>query len=246
MLSALLFDMGGTLDTDGVHWLDRFDQAYAASGVSLARETLRSAFDEAERRAASDDTIATANLDRMVDRHVGWQLEVLEGSPELTGLTGPEHRQSSQLRSEIVRTFVDPIRRLAAANVPLLADLRSRGYVLGVVSNGCGNVDVLCEDLGYAPHLSLIVDSRRVGLQKPDPAIYSYAASKLGLPPSAIMMIGDSFDRDVRPAASIGMKTAWLMGSARRECPDPSLVDACLSSLSELPHALTRSARTVA
>ena len=76
--------------------------------------------------------------------------------------------------------------------------------------------------------------------------IAPYAAARLGCPPSAIMMIGDSFDRDIRPAVSVGMRAAWLKGSGSRECPDSSLVDACLSTLSELPGVLSPRARTVA
>src|SRR5207245_2105180 len=140
----------------------------------------------------------------------------------------------------IVDRFVAPIRRAAADNVRVLSQLSGRGLKLGVVSNGCGNVDLLCGDLGYAPYLSAIVDSRRVGLYKPDPAIFILAAARLGLPASTIMMVGDSFDRDVRPARSAGMMTAWLAGSG--ECPDPSLVDVRLARLSELPAFLETAA----
>src|SRR4051812_40820094 len=52
-LRAILFDMGGTLDGDGLHWLDRFAAAYAAAGMTLPFETLRAAFDSAEQRAAA-------------------------------------------------------------------------------------------------------------------------------------------------------------------------------------------------
>jgi putative hydrolase of the HAD superfamily len=126
----------------------------------------------------------------------------------------------------------------AADNVRLLADLSARGLRLGVVSNGCGNVDVLCAELGYAPYLSVVVDSRRAGLYKPDPAIFIYAAAKMERRPSNVMMVGDSFDRDVRPAKSIGMMTAWLEGPAPRTCPDPSLADVRLRHLAELPGML--------
>jgi FMN phosphatase YigB (HAD superfamily) len=51
--------------------------------------------------------------------------------------------------------------------------------------------------------------------------------------------VGDSFDRDVLPAKKAGMKTAWLEGSAIRECPDPSLVDLRLRKLADLPAALS-------
>lgn len=233
MVRAILFDMGGTLDGDGLHWLDRFVALYAAAGVDRPRAALRDAFDAAERRAALDEVIATAGLDQMIDRHVGWQLAHL-------GVDDPS------LRQFLVGGFVEPVRRVSEANVRLLADLRARDLVLGVLSNGCGNVDVLCGDLGYAPYLASIVDSRRVGLSKPDPAIFVHAAATLGLPPREVLMVGDSFERDVRPARAVGMRAAWLEGDAPPPCPEPALPDLRLRRLTDLPAALDRSALMVA
>ena len=85
----------------------------------------------------------------------------------------------------------------------------------------------------------MIVDSRRVGVSKPDPAIFVHAAEKLGRDPGEIMMVGDSFERDVRPAKQIGMQTAWLEGAEPRPCPDPSLIDLRLRTLADLRTALT-------
>lgn len=227
MIRAILFDMGGTLDGDGLHWLDRFAKLYGTSGTTTSIETIRGAFDDAERRAAEDDTIATCGLASMVERHVDWQLEHLRQS----GAVGV----GRQLRAQLIDGFIAPIRATAALTARLLSDLAARGLRLGVVSNGCGNVHVLCDELGYSPYLSIIVDSRRVGLYKPDPAIFIYAAAKLGERPPNIMMVGDSFDRDVRPAHSVGMTTAWLEGPVAQHCPDPSLVGVRLRTLGELP-----------
>ena len=234
MIRAVLFDLGGTLDGDGLHWLDRFAAMYADAGVFLPGQRVREAFDEAERRAATDDEMAVAHLETMIERHVGWQLEHLAAEASL----------QPELAGRLVGAFVASIRSAAVSNVRLLAELFGRGLRLGVVSNGCGNVDVLCGDLGYAPYLSAIVDSRRVGLFKPDPAIFIHAAAKLGAPASAVMMVGDSFDRDIRPAKSLGMTTAWLEGPAPRDCADPSLVDLRLRRLAELSTVFE--ARTVA
>src|SRR2546423_7189773 len=228
MIRAILFDMGGTLDGDGQHWLDRFVSLYHGAGVTLPRETLRSAFDEAERRANLDQTIAFSNFRQMIALYVKWQLAHL-------GLT------NDRLEEHLITGFSAPVRKAANANVQLLAELRERGFELGVVSNGCGNVENLCADFGYAPFLSVLVDSRRIGVSKPDPAIFVHAADNLGRNPGEIMMVGDSFDRDIRPAKQIGMKTAWLEGVEPRDCPDPSLVDVRLRALADLRGALTLS-----
>lgn len=226
MIRAILFDLGGTLDGDGLHWLERFFALYQSFGVELPRETIRAAFDEAERKSALDQKIASASLAEMIQLHVNWQLAHL-------GLHNPA------LERHLVEGFIAPVRKAAADNAPLLATLVERGFELGVVSNGCGNVEKLCADFGFTPYLSVIVDSRRVGLCKPDPAIFLHAAEKLGGDPGTMMMVGDSFDRDVAPAKKAGMKTAWLEGPTPRECPDPSLVDLHLRRLADLPGALS-------
>jgi putative hydrolase of the HAD superfamily len=226
MIRTILFDMGGTLDGDGLHWLDRFLALYKSFGVELARESIREAFDEAERRSALDETIASSNLAQMIGLHVKWQLAHL-------GL------MDAGLEQHLVDGFINPVRLAASENAQVLATLAQRGFELGVVSNGCGNVERLCGDFGYTPFLSVVVDSRRVGLFKPDPAIFLHAAEKLGRDPGTMMMVGDSFERDVLPAKKAGMKTAWLEGPAPRECPNPSLVDLHLRRLSDLPANLS-------
>ena len=142
MIRAILFDMGGTLDGDGLHWQDRFTALYRDSGVAVSRET----FDAAETRANQDREIGSSDFRQMIEFYVKWQLAHL-------GLTNAE------LEENLVRGFIAPARKAAAANVELLAELAGRGFTLGVVSNGCGNVDKLCHDFGYAPFLSVIVDS---------------------------------------------------------------------------------------
>ncbi len=233
MIRAILFDMGGTLDGDGLHWLDRFLALYKTFGIELPRDSIGAAFDEAERRSAQDETIASSNLAQMIQLHVKWQLAHL-------GL------KDANLKRHLIDGFIAPVRRAASENAQLLAILVKRGFELGVVSNGCGNVEKLCADFGYMPFLSVIVDSRRVGLFKPDPAIFLHAAEKIGGDPGTIMMVGDSFARDVLPAKMAGMKTAWLEGTAARECPDPSLVDLHLRRLADLPTALSAASLALA
>jgi putative hydrolase of the HAD superfamily len=230
MIRAIFFDMGGTLDGRG-HWLNRFAALYEDAGLQLGREHIRGAFDDAERRAAADDGIQTCGLEAMVDKHVAWQIAHL----------GVDRA----LQPAIVGGFVAAVRRAAADNARVLADLSARGLKLAVVSNGCGNVDVICSELGYAPYLSAIVDSRRVGLYKPDPAIFILAAARIAVPPAAIMMVGDSFDRDVRPARSVGMMTAWIADPASADCPEPSLVDVRLDRLSDLAAFIENAATVV-
>src|SRR5687768_9049541 len=100
MIRALLFDMGGTLDGDGVHWLERFLSLYRSFGVELPRETIREAFDEAERKSAQDESIASSNLAEMIELHVKWQLAHLE-------------LNNTALARHLVDGFIAPVRKAA-------------------------------------------------------------------------------------------------------------------------------------
>jgi len=232
MIRAILFDMGGTLDGDGRHWLDRFVEFYRASGVTLPRETLRAAFDAAEASLAQDDEIAQCGIDEMVTRHVQCQFRHL-------GLDAP----AADSAARIAGGFVDSVRAATADNRLLLGELKDRGFVLGVVSNGCGNVEHLCQEFGYLPFLSVVVDSRRAGVSKPDPRIFERAVVQLGVRASETLAVGDSFDRDIAPARRAGLQTAWLQPDANRAPPDPSLVDFHLTSLASLSACLPALAR---
>ena len=240
MIRAILFDMGGTLDGDGQHWLDRFARLYEEAGAMLPRERVRAAFDHAERCTAADAAMAVAHLDAMVDRHLTWQLEYLcdEGVIAID--------QRPRLRAWMLPRFTAPMRAAGNANVPLLASLKAQGFELGVVSNACGNVDRLCDDLGYSSYLSVVIDSHRVGVAKPDPAIFQLAANRLGVPPTAIVMVGDSYERDMVPAKSIGMTTAWLPGTTAQSSGDRGAADVVLQRLADLPTAIDLRSRTVA
>jgi putative hydrolase of the HAD superfamily len=225
MIRAILFDMGGTLDGDGLHWLDRFVELYRASGVTRPREALRAAFDAAEAAAAVDEEIAQCGIDAMVSRHVQWQFQYL-------GM------DDAGLAARIGGAFVGAIRAATTVNRALLGDLAHRGFLLGVVSNGCGNVERLCQEFGFSPYLSVVVDSRRAGVSKPDPRIFERAVADLALPAADTLAVGDSFDRDVMPARLAGLKTAWLQPDNGRAAPDPSLVDFRLTSLAGLSACL--------
>lgn len=53
--------------------------------------------------------------------------------------------------------------------------------------------------------------SYKIGIMKPDVRIYRYALAAAGEPARNAVMIGDSYQNDIAPALSIGMRTIWLL-----------------------------------
>jgi putative hydrolase of the HAD superfamily len=61
------------------------------------------------------------------------------------------------------------------------------------------------------------------------------AIERLKFPAEKIAFVGDSFERDIIPAKSVGMQTVWIIGGDRDLVPpDPSRVDRVIKSLEDL------------
>ncbi len=217
---AILFDFGGTLDSDGQHWLDRFYALYRDLGLGISLSEIKRAFYHADDLCSSDSQVASLGLRRLMTRHVRLQFEAL-------GLT------DDKKESEMLEAFCAESEWFLHRNVRLLRRMRER-YRLGLVSNFYGNVAALCEEAGLAPALEVILDSALVGMSKPDPGIFRAALERLQLPPEEVICVGDSFERDMIPARELGMKTIWLKGPHPRIPENAGPVDASISSLFEL------------
>ena len=55
-----------------------------------------------------------------------------------------------------------------------------------------------------------IVESAVVGIRKPDPAIFQLGIDALHFAPNEVVVVGDSHDKDIVPATTLGCQTIWL------------------------------------
>jgi FMN phosphatase YigB (HAD superfamily) len=53
--------------------------------------------------------------------------------------------------------------------------------------------------------------SYRVGAAKPAPAIFQAALEAAGVPAARAVMVGDSLEKDIRPALALGMTALWVL-----------------------------------
>ena len=121
--------------------------------------------------------------------------------------------------------------------LPALRALKSRGMVLGLITNIQGDVNALCREMGLIPFLDFAVSSEDVGAGKPDPAIFLEALRRAGAEPRETMHVGDQYDTDVKGAMAAGIHPVLLdrddMKADVTDCPRilgmaelPSLVEA--------------------
>ena len=228
-IDTVLFDFGGTLDAPGVHWLTRFHRLYPHIGLEITPERIKEAFYWADAQLLAHPEITTLQFLPLMLEHAALQLRYL---------ALPAHPYQQRLATG----FYDAAQRSLQVSVGVLTALRQR-FTLGVISNFYGNVTTLCQECGLALLCDVIIDSAQAGVSKPTQRIFTLALEQLGRTPQTAVYVGDSFERDVLGARAAGLRAIWLRGLEPRTCPDPSMVDATITTLEELPAVLAVAAR---
>ncbi len=218
---AILFDFGGTLDSDGEHWLDRFYELYETIGLDLRRDVIKKVFYQADRMCCDDPQVDRMGLRPLMKHHIRYQFLMLN----LDKAADEEVR--------MIDEFCSKTEFYLRRNASLLRRLQDR-YKMGIVSNFYGNVSTICEEAGLAEYLLTILDSTQLGFSKPDRGIFERALRELGVKPEDCVFVGDSYDRDMLPARRMGMKTIWMKGPNPRLPAEPEPMDSSINSLVEL------------
>ena len=118
---------------------------------------------------------------------------------------------------------------------PVLRSLRERGWRLFYLSNAVGFTDPGPEP-GFFSHAEAVLHSWQIGRCTPDPVAYDAITALAGVPPEAIVHIGDSWDTDVAGALRVGWQAIHLLrdsGAVVRGLPEDPRVPR-VSSLFEL------------
>ena len=199
---AVLFDLHTTLVDGGdpAQWLAA---AMATTGAAPAPD-LEAAI------AVLDTVWEHANrVDPQSDRdlspstHMAVFEQLLTTPDAGTGVVFPE-----VLVAELYRTMLTQWTPYRDA-IPMLAALREAGIATALISNVGVDVSDLLIDTGLADHLDEVVLSYKEGIVKPNPAIFTAALERLGVPASQALMVGDSATAD-SGAVAAGIRTLLL------------------------------------
>ena len=210
-MRAILFDFGGTIDTDGVHWSEKYVELFARFAPEVAKRDVERAFVESERILPTHPDIASITFEETLHR----QLKIQCGLLKLD--------QGKLLDAMSAQCYAEVRQTIGRARM-LLGELEPR-YRLGLVSNNTGNLPIVCREFALEDLFSSIVDSALVGVRKPDPAIFRIALDELKVPAVAAAVVGDSYERDIVPAKSLGCRTVWLKGKSWSEPPSSEAAD---------------------
>jgi putative hydrolase of the HAD superfamily len=215
---ALLFDYGGTLDTNGRHWSEVLWDAYLNLGIPISKTNFRQAYIYAERRLAESRAIQPGDTFlTLLKTKTAFQIQYLI---DHGFLKKNKHSAAYPLMvSNQCYTFAQIVSKNSVKVLQILANR----FPLGLVSNFYGNLETVLDEFGMRPYFQSITESARVKVRKPDPAIFRLALHALGTKPETTALIGDSYTNDIAPAHALGCQTIWLKNTADNAPLAPSL-----------------------
>ena len=238
---GVIFDLGDTLMYFDAPWDDA--ASHAAAGEMATFFT--------HRRIELDETalVETFFAERQAGRAVAERtnLEVTCGA-SLRAALEKIHAPSAafHLVPEAVRIYFKRGEAAWTAYPDARATLKHlyhQGYRLGALSNATDDplIQRVVNRLGLRPWLSPVFTSAGLGARKPLRAPFDLILSRWGLPPEAVVMVGDTLGADISGAHAAGMRAILITTGASKSndepCP-PIIPDASIAALSQLPELL--------
>lgn len=227
-IKGIIFDYGGTLDTGGDHWSEVIWAAYQKGGVAVSKAEFREAYVFAERELARTlHILPHHNFRDLLDIKMQLELQWLSENALF-----PPSQVAAKAR-EVAGYCYESARNSVGKAAPVLKKL-SESFKLVLVSNFYGNIETVLKDFGIDSFFSKIVESAVVGVRKPDPKIFALGCEALGLQPEEVLVVGDSYSKDIVPAEKLGCKVLWLKGKGWTAEEDERMHPAIIKNLGEV------------
>lgn len=209
-VKAVLFDLGGTL-IKTAEVPEIYKRILKRFGVNVTSDEIL----KAHRANEEEFDIAKGQLEFGQDFWIKWNLRVLER----IGIT----ENIEYLAQKVDELWWDHADLEVYSDVfPMLAQLRTNGVKLGLVTNGLKrDFEYLLKRMELADCFDVVVGMDTCDKAKPDKEIFLFALNKLGIHPEQALFVGDSVKNDYKGAEGAGMKPLII----DREGKAPSNVD---------------------
>jgi len=201
-LDAVLLDAGGTLVRLDFEWMA---ETVSALGARVSAEGLRRAEVEGRRRydrsrghaPAPGEPVPPLGATGDVRAYFGGTLEAAGVPADVVALALERFKE----RQAGPGLWTRPMEGARAA----LDGLAALGMRCAVVSNSDGRAEMHLRDCDLMRGVEFVVDSHRVGIEKPDPGIFRVALERLDVAPERALFVGD-----IRSVDEAGARAARL------------------------------------
>lgn len=227
MIKGYIFDYGGTLDTGGDHWGKVLWRSYSKNDVPISEEDFRMAYVYGERTLAANRIIQpTSTFHDTLSKKIQLQMDYLRENCDL--------QETEDNHARVLADVYSYAKNNTEHSAEVLKTISKR-YPLVLVSNFYGNINAVLHEFGFDGLFKYVVESAVVGIRKPDPRIFTLGVEHLGISACETMVVGDSYDKDILPAAKAGCKTTWIKGEGWTEDEVAApIADRIINDLSEL------------
>lgn len=202
-IKGIIFDYGGTIDTNGIHWGEFIWEQYKAASMEVSHEEFRKAYVHGERTLAKHPIIEpTDTFRRLLGKKLEIQFGYLRENTTTPGLSaGKAHAIAEACYREVVSTM---------HTTRAIVERLSGKFPMVLVTNFYGNMPVVLKEFGLERFFKEIIESSVVGIRKPDPELFAMGCRALGMEAGEVLVIGDSYRKDIYPSTTLGCSTVWL------------------------------------
>jgi putative hydrolase of the HAD superfamily len=204
-IAGVLFDIGGVVTGSPLHAIARYERDHGLPAKAISRAIM-----------AAGEAGAWSRLERgelaLADFGAPFETECRAHGVELSAPGLMEYLAAAGGPRPVMLTAI--------------ARLRAQGLRVGALTNnwrtaitapgGAAAGEVPDTEHPLASHFDVVVESRLVGLRKPDPRIYELACGLLGVPPAGTAFL-DDIGANLKTARALGMATIKV------DEPEPAL-----------------------
>lgn len=227
-IKGIIFDYGGTIDSNGDHWSEIIWEGWQAAGISADKALFREAYVYAERELAR--TL------HVLPHHNFGDLLQIKINIELQYLAENGHFPPADVESKaaLAADYCYEYARKNVNKAKEVLDVLSKKFPMVLVSNFYGNISSVLKDFGLSGYFKKIIESAVVGVRKPDPQIFMMGVEALGFKPEEVLVIGDSYKKDIIPAEKAGCQVLWLKGKGWTEEEDKMIHPNIIKNLDQI------------
>ena len=253
-IKGIIFDYGGTLDTCGQHWGKKLWHAYERQHVPVTEQQFRDAYVYGERTLGRNPIIKP---DYTFHRTLATKIRLEMEHLCTHGAWDASEEEFKQKHQAVLEDVYAEVLATTAHSAEVLTQLSER-FPMVLVSNFYGNIECVLQEFGLRKFFPRIVESAVVGIRKPDPRIFELGVEELrkgvqgewhttplppregqgggsSLTPNEVLVVGDSFYKDILPAQKAGCHTAWFKGEGwTDETYDETVPDMVITDLADL------------
>lgn len=185
MIEAVVFDIGGVVQDSPLHAIARYERDHGLPAHAINRAVV-----------ASGETGAWSRLERGELTLRAW-CAPFESDCRTLGVAVDAAR---------LMTYIAEAGRARPQMLRAMARLRERGLRVGALTNNWATDDPVPPPHPLREHFDAFVESRTVGMRKPDPRMYQLVCAQLGVAPPQTAFL-DDIGANLKSARALGMHT---------------------------------------